>query len=444
MIVLRLVRRPDGVPDGPGERELAAAGSTIGRAPDCDLVLDDPLRLVSRRHAWIVPQGEEAAVVRCISASAALLVNGETLDPGGERVVRLGDRIRIGGFEVLLDRSAPEVAAPPMTPELAVAAPLAPPSVAIAVARPLPQPPAARAADPDPATPMPRRLDRWFNLETVPDPLGPGSPLPAADEAAVAQLAPPHAGRPAALPVAPPPSAMPLPARLHAPPERPTPADRSTPSPAPGADPRSAADVQALRQAFLRGAGLDDAAPVELEPVWMEHVGRLLRTSTEGTVDLLRSRAVAKRGLRAEGTRIAARENNLLKFTPDAAEALRFLLSLDARPGFLGANEALHDAHEDLQVHQLAMVAGMRAAVFDLISRLGPDAIEREEGPPQGLAKWSALWREAALWRRHRHGHARLLESLDDTFETIFGREFVRAYEAHARRLPGGETDGSS
>lgn len=441
MIVLRLVRRPDGVLAGPSERTLAAAGSTIGRAPDCDLVLDDPLRLVSRRHAWIVPRGDDAAMVRCISASAALLVNGETLDPGGERVVRIGDRIRIGGFEVLLDSGEPEtlVAAPTALVPSAVApapAPAPPPPPPPVVAPPVAAPAPAPAAVPAPS--MPRRLDRWFNLETVPDPLGPASPLPAADEAEVAQGARPIA-RPPAAPVsmASVPS-NPRGAAVSAGPAAARPAASATPA---AAGTVSVGEADAMRQAFLRGAGLDPSLPLEVEPRWMEHLGALLRISTEGTVDLLRSRAVAKRGLRTEGTRIAARENNLLKFTPDAAEALRFLLSRETRPGFLGATEALRDAQEDLQLHQLALVAGMRAAVFDLISRLGPDAVEREEGPAQGLAKWSALWREAALWRRHRHGHARLLENLDDTFETIFGREFVRAYEAQARRAPAGESD---
>ncbi|WP_427915615.1 type VI secretion system-associated FHA domain protein [Ramlibacter sp. MMS24-I3-19] len=40
--------------------------------------------------------------------------------------------------------------------------------------------------------------------------------------------------------------------------------------------------------------------------------------------------------------------------------------------------------------------------------------------------------RAAALWRRHCEQHAKLLEHLDDDFETIFGREFLRAYEAQS------------
>jgi predicted component of type VI protein secretion system len=74
----------------------------------------------------------------------------------------------------------------------------------------------------------------------------------------------------------------------------------------------------------------------------------------------------------------------------------------------------------------------MRAAVFELFSRLGPEAAENGEGPAQGLSRMPLL-RAAALWRRHRMQHAQLLEHLDDDFETIFGREFLRAYEAQSR-----------
>jgi predicted component of type VI protein secretion system len=93
---------------------------------------------------------------------------------------------------------------------------------------------------------------------------------------------------------------------------------------------------------------------------------------------------------------------------------------------------ALHDAHHDLLVHQVAMVAGMRAAVFELFSRLGPEATENAQGPAHGISRLPLL-RAAALWQRHRMQHTQLLEHLDGDFETIFGREFLRAYEAQSR-----------
>jgi type VI secretion system FHA domain protein len=165
----------------------------------------------------------------------------------------------------------------------------------------------------------------------------------------------------------------------------------------------------------------------------MEHLGALLRATAEGTLALLQSRAVAKRHMRAESTVIAPRHNNPLKFSPNATEALTRMLQRDPSPGFLDPVAALHDANRDLLVHQVAMVAGMRAAVFELFSRLGPEAAENAEGPPRGIHARLPKLRAAALWERHRLQHAHLLEHLDDDFETIFGREFLRAYEAQSR-----------
>jgi type VI secretion system FHA domain protein len=199
------------------------------------------------------------------------------------------------------------------------------------------------------------------------------------------------------------------------------------------------ADFQVLREAFLRGAGLDPAdAEFQLDARTLAHLGALLRAQTEGTLDLLRSRALTKRNLRARGTGITARENNLLKFAPDADEALRLLLDPTARPGFLAPVAAVRAANQDLQVHQLAMAAGMRAAMLDLINQLGPAAIEAQADPPQGAARVMPALREAHLWQRLQQAHQRLVDHLDDTFDNAFGREFVRAYESYAEQARAG------
>lgn len=427
LIALRVTRRPGATEPDATALALPPEGLTIGRADDCGLVLADPLRLVSRQHAQVTGDGQ-AARVRCVS-SKPVWVNDVQLDPGGEQALAVGDRLRIGRFEL--------------------------------------------AVEPAAATAAPRsRLDRWFDLDGAPDPLAADSPLPAAalepepvaaansavvswqtsrhvvrtgapaapvtpaapiqPRVAAAPLAPsaPGASGSQSAPIAPgAPSAAPLPAA--APP--PAPAAPAAASAQKGArrGARQSPELLELAAAFARGAGLNaEAAP--LTPEWMEHVGALLRATAEGTLALLQSRAVAKRHMRAEGTHIAPRQNNPLKFSPDATEALTRMLQRDPSPGFLDPVAALRDAHRDLLVHQVAMVAGMRAAVFELFSRLGPAAAESAEGPARGVSRMSLL-RAAALWQRHCLQHAQLLEHLDDDFEAIFGREFLRAYEAQSR-----------
>jgi type VI secretion system FHA domain protein len=387
VIALRVTRRPGATEPDATALALPPEGLTIGRSDDCGLVLADPLRLVSRQHAQVVVDGQGARV-RCVS-SRPLWVNDVQLDPGGDQALSVGDCLRIGRFELAVE-----------------------PAAATAAQR--------------------SRLDRWFDLDGAPDPLAAESPLPtlapASDAAAtsavvswqtsrhVVRTGAPAAPSAASMPTAPPPlqAAVPAPAQKVA--------RRSG---------KASPELLELAAAFARGAGLGaEVAP--LTPDWMEHLGALLRATAEGTLALLQSRAVAKRHMRAEGTHIAPRQNNPLKFSPDASEALTRMLQRDASPGFLDPVAALRDAHRDLLVHQVAMVAGMRAAVFELFSRLGPAAAETAEGPAHGISRLQLL-RAAALWKRHCLQHAQLLEHLDDDFETIFGREFLRAYEAQSR-----------
>jgi type VI secretion system FHA domain protein len=394
MLALRVFRLPDGAALDPVGRPVNPAGAVIGRSQECDVVLEDPLRLVSRRHAWLVPDGSDTGIVHCISASASLTVNGEVVPPGGERPVAVGDRIGIGPFELALEEDRSGLLS--RRPRVAVPAEANPPPV------PDRAPPPAEA--PVHARPRVSRLDQWFDLETAPDPLRAESPLP-----------------PAASPAA----------RSESP---------SSPAAAPAAEAREPSELQ---RAFLQAAGLSNDASLGRDPQWAAHVGGLLRALVEGQHELLRTRAITKQGLRAEGTQLAARANNPLKFAPDAQACLQLLLEPEPQPGFLAPLDALRDAQRDLQMHQLAMVAGMRAAAAELLLQLGPSAIEAAAPPPSGLARYFPTLRDAALWRSHCERHARLLANIDDAFEAAFGREFLAAYEAqagrHARR---GQGDG--
>lgn len=386
LISLQLVATPQGpVADEPA-RPFERGPVTIGRSPGCEFVLPDRLRVVSREHARLGWQGQDAHLT-CLSAGAPVRVNDEAVAQGGSTRLRDGDLIHVGGFDLRFARlMLPAVPLPPPPPPDG----MQPPVVAV--------PPARRA-----------RMDQFFRLDT-----------PAVQEVAASTRGP----APAPVPVPPVPAAMP------APPPEPVAAPTSTPSP------------DELVAAFLAGAGLSPRAGTSSPlptptPEWMHHLGALLRASVDGTLALLHSRSTVKREMRAEMTGVAQRENNPLKFAPDAASALMHLVGSGSKrsPAFLAPVAAVKDAHDDLLAHHLAVVAGMRAAMFELIERLGPEAVVETQGPPRGLAAlWPAL-HEAALWRRHRQRHTDLIARLDDDFEAVFGREFTKAYEAQARAL---------
>ena len=419
MMRVRVLRRPEGAPDGPEALEVDAQGATIGRSADCDLMLDDPLRFVSRRHARVVPQDEGTALLRCISANSALFVNGRDLPPNGECLVRGGDRVQIGGYELVLEQ---------LMPESAIAT--VPAAVRGGVKARAPDVPAAPGS----------RLDRWFDLDSAADPLGPGSPLPAADEPLPTEPAPLAADAPE--PAAP---RVPAPAAPTGPPPPSGSGDRRRPptadaAPAPAAPVAHGSDTgePALRRAFLHGAGLDPTLPWALNPDSMEHLGALLRAAAEGTLELLRDRAAVMHRLRADGGwPPALRATNPLQTALDADEALRLLLAGASRPGQLPPLEALLGAYRELQAHHQTLLTGLRAAASDLVSKLDPQAAEAAEGPAGALDRWLPARRQAALWRRHQRDHAKLLDSLDQTLETALGRELAGTPQGRAKPAPG-------
>ena len=477
LIALQLVRTPQGPVDDEPARHFEDEQVTIGRAPNCHVVLPDSLRIISRQHARVNLRPGEV-LLTCLSASAPVRVNDVNVPHGGVLPLRSGDVIHIGGFDLCLTTPAapPAAALPARVPAerpvaLIAALAAAPP----AVADPAQLPVAQRVPEPDPApvpvpVPVPvtapaqrgrARLDEWFDLE----PAGAAAPAVPTSSPTLATLADVDLDLRPGAPALPSPAPAPAPA-LPVPVPVPgaaavavavvtAPAQAGPPKvAAPAAAPALALvatlptlddeDRAALMQAFMEGAGLGPRAgststqlltPMALTPAWMRHIGELLRASVEGSLALLHSRSTVKREMRAEVTVIARRQNNPLKFAPDALAALAHLVAAKRSPGFLEPVAALRDAHEDLLVHHLAVVAGMRAAMFELIARLGPDDVVHEEGPPKGLAMTLPTLHEAALWRRYRQRHAEMIARLDDDFDTVFGREFTKAYEAQARRV---------
>lgn len=198
----------------------------------------------------------------------------------------------------------------------------------------------------------------------------------------------------------------------------------------------SPASSDELFKAFLEGAGVPDVAgqqPLDAEA--MRHLGRLMRAFTDGTIELLSSRAMLKREVRAEITMIVDEENNPFKILPNGRAVLMQMFGA-RMPGFLTPEAAVHDALGDLQSHQLGMVAGMRAALLTVLQRFDPATLNRTT-PHDGSLSEKMLpgGREARLWRQLRQLHAETTAAVEDDFQAVFGRAFQQAYDREMERL---------
>lgn len=279
-----------------------------------------------------------------------------------------------------------------------------------------------------------------------PPPPPPPAPPPVAQEAPPAPppvVAPPVVAEPPVVveaptaatvtPVAPEPAAQPAP--VAAPIASPT-AVAAASAAAAESSALSPASSEALFKAFLEGAGVPDVAgqqPFDIEA--MQRLGRLMRAFTDGTIELLSSRAMLKREVRAEITMIVDEENNPFKILPNGRAVLMQMFGA-RMPGFLTPEAAVHDALGDLQSHQLGMVAGMRAALLTLLQRFDPTALARDT-PHDGSFGEKVLpgGREARLWRQLQALHADTTAAVEDDFQAVFGRAFQQAYDKEMERL---------
>ena len=192
-------------------------------------------------------------------------------------------------------------------------------------------------------------------------------------------------------------------------------------------------------RAFFEGAGLPHK---DLPPLQTDHLlrdgGAILRAAVEGIMRLLVARAGLRKEFEAEGgTMVGARDNNPLRLMSDTREAMEFLFDPgDRTDGFLDPVQAVADACDDMRAHELALVAGMRAAVVGALRRLDPQVVERAlEKTPKGFSLAS---RKAKLWDLFVAQQDKLAREAQDDFHKAFGREFIAAYHAHLRRLKGG------
>jgi FHA domain-containing protein/type VI secretion system protein len=148
------------------------------------------------------------------------------------------------------------------------------------------------------------------------------------------------------------------------------------------------------------------------------------------------ARALTKRESHIDMTMIAPRANNPLKFFPDPDSALTQMLSAQI-PGYLPPLPAIAGAFDDLKAHELAVIAGMRAALAAVVQRFDPARIEQRLSEPGRLDKLMPAGRKARMWDRLVELYGELARDADEDLQRLFGEKFSGAYEQQVERLRG-------
>ncbi len=464
-------------------------GGTLGRAKTNDWVLPHPK--VSSRHAVITYLDAVFYIEDTSTNGICINSPGNRLVTGRRYALQSGDRILIDPFEIAVSVSAGEATAPrsderrgirsadPLIADPDAEDPFAagPPLIARRIPpvgdRSTPEPvpneevdplrllggeakrtparqaPTAEDLDhrpiisghyqppavvtPPPVSPTPARAPEPFLIPADYDPLrddfievpelpraaGLARPVPVDAEAEPPQPAPLVRATPPPQPEAAPPVAQP--------PDSGTALSRDEGEPAARHQQQATSDVVAL----LEAAGMENVHPT---PELARSIGQIFRVVVSGMMDVLRSRQQVKDEFRMRMTQFRPTDNNPLKFSANADDALHNLL-VKRNPAYLGPVEAFEDAFEDLRNHQLATLAGMRVAFESMLAEFDPDRLEKDFN--RQLKRVPLLRAIARLryWDLYRDRREEIVKDPETSFKRLFGEQFGRAYEEQLNRL---------
>lgn len=199
-------------------------------------------------------------------------------------------------------------------------------------------------------------------------------------------------------------------------PSRPMPAATATPTPAPAHE-----------------------APVELPPE--QELEGIMRIVVQGLIEVLQSRAHVKNQFRMPVTSVRPVENNPLKFSMNAREALHNLF-VRRNPGYLPPQESFREALADISAHQLAVLAGVRAGFNCMLASLHPDRLETQFARRLQRVSLFRIGHRLRYWGLYRAQFEDIESNPEASFQLLFGEEFARAYEEQLQKLIAAERQG--
>ncbi len=170
--------------------------------------------------------------------------------------------------------------------------------------------------------------------------------------------------------------------------------------------------------------------PAEKLPQLIKNIAQISRHSMQGIMQTMNARAHLKNEFRMERTTIKTEQNNPLKFCINYEQLLHYMLTHPV-PGYLNSEESVKEAFNELQEHQIAVMAGMKSALLYMLNKLSPDKIQQRSDKTISLTLSN---KKTRYWEAYKELYDDIM-SEDDVFNHVFGNEFCRAYEQQAELL---------
>lgn len=188
-------------------------------------------------------------------------------------------------------------------------------------------------------------------------------------------------------------------------------------------------DTGLIEAMGLHNKNLADAEIIQINQV----VGEVVREMVSGLMQVLGSRSSIKNEFRMNVTTIQPVENNPLKFSANVDDALENMFIKQGN-AYKKPVEAVKESFEGIAEHQVAILAGIRAAFKGVIERFDPKQLEQRFSKQKkaGIIPGS---QKAKNWESYIEYYDDLAGDIDNSFQYLFGDEFVSAYEEQLQQL---------
>jgi type VI secretion system FHA domain protein len=177
---------------------------------------------------------------------------------------------------------------------------------------------------------------------------------------------------------------------------------------------------------FLQGAGLNEQLLTTIKGTnTLRHIGQMFRKLVSGMMLMLKSRTELKNMFKVNQTYIQTQDNNVLKFASSTNEALSYLIT-NNEAGFKDSLTAIDEGFEDIMQHQIAMQAAIQVSLQELLKKFDPQLIDQQ------FEESLLLQKKSKCWEKYLNNYPQLKEQVLDDF---FGENFVKTYEQKITQL---------
>jgi len=196
----------------------------------------------------------------------------------------------------------------------------------------------------------------------------------------------------------------------------------------------SSGTVGASDRVLIEALGLGDRNLSDAEILDISRtIGSLMREMVAGLMQVLSSRSSIKNEFRMSVTTIQPVENNPLKFSVNVDDALENMF-IKKGNAYKKPVDAVQEGFQGIAEHQMAILAGIRSAFKGVIERFDPVTLEKRFDKQNKGGLIPGI-KNAKNWELFCDYYSEVAGDLDNSFQYLFGDEFVRAYEDQLQRL---------